>query len=191
MIYASNPIDDYNNILQYINEYTKAFGVNIVQIDTAALIKVCFEIRNAFPHVDGIESASVFKKAAYFVAHFIKAKPIRAEIMAVGGAAKSDINAVISFDIALAILQNSKILQSDGGTKSVDQPIYISDHSYTDIIEALSSEHFCPTYHYQLLAVLFEQLVYKTNRHCEYLPKPERGYYPTVHSVTGDSMHGA
>ena len=137
MIYANSPIDDYNNILQYINSYTKAFGVNAVQIDTDALLKVCFEIRNAFPHVDGIESASVFKKAAYFVAHFIKARLIRAEIMAVGGAAKSDINAVISFDIAIFTLQNSRIIQLDGNTKSVDKQIYISDHSYTDIIEAL------------------------------------------------------
>lgn len=194
MIYTDSPVTDYNNILQYINEATKSLEHPHVPIDTTALMTVCINIRQDFPHVDGIEKASVFKKAAYFIAHFLEKRPIKANITAVDGNAKSDINAVIAWDIAFAIIEGSEIAQRDGlPQKIVSNPLYLSDHSFTDIMEALSSTKICPSSHYHLLAVFLEQIVYKTNPHCEY-PSADngKGYYPVTYSVTGgDSMNGA
>lgn len=194
MIYNENPLIDYDNILHYINEYTKSFGVQDVQVETKDLLALCSSIRTKFPHVDGIEKASAFKKVANFVAHFIQISPIKTAIAATAGNAseKSDINAVVAFDIAIACLEKSSIELGPENIKKIDQPIYISDHSYKDIIEALSTSDICPEKHYQLLAVFFEQIVYKTNRHCEYPPKNSGPtYYGEPFSPNyGDEMSG-
>lgn len=193
MIYNSNAAEDYKNILQYINEYTKGFGAQNVQVDPTRLTQVCLNIRSQFPHVDGIDNASAFKKVANFVAHFIHLKPIKSSISALGGAGHSDINAVVAFDIAILCLQHSHIRQKSGALTAINRGIYISDHSYHDIIEALSAPNICPTQHYQILAVLFEQIVYKTNPQCQYSPEPSTlGYYIKPHSVTeSDDMSSA
>lgn len=205
MIYNQRPEQDYNNILRYIDDFTSIFvdqlSIDFIQIDTSSLAVVCSGIRQRFPHIDGFENASAFKKVAYFVAHFMWRKPIRTKFSVIDGISeeRADINAVVAFDIAITCLQGSKIVKKDGTTKAIDKPIYLSDHSYKDIIEALSVGEICPEHHYHILAVFFEQLVYKTNPECQYSPdnpaedgSPQASYYATSHSVTdGDDMMGS
>lgn len=194
LIYNSSAVKDYNNILRYIDDFTKEIGVSDVQIDIEELVTLCQEIRQDFPHTDGLNQASVFKKVANFVAHFLHYRPIKSVVPVIHGVDpdRADVNAIVAFDIAIACLEKSKIVKSAEVEIEVDRPIYVSGHSYRDIIEALSVTEVSPKQHYQLLAVFFEQLVYKTNSHCEYkdsadAPTP----YGTPFSVTdGDGMAG-
>jgi len=194
MIYNKQLESDYINILQYIDKYTKELGAEDVQIDTEQLAQICGEIRQNFPHADGLAKASAFKKVANFVSHFLAYKPIKTTIRTIEDVSpeKADINAIVAFDIAIMCLENSKIVKEGGREIAVDRPIYISGHSYRDVIEALSVSTISPKHHYQILAVFFEQLVYKTNSHCEYKEHPtlETPYGEPFGVAGGDEMSG-
>lgn len=198
MLYTFSPENDYDNILHYLNEFSKKSPVKDFQIDTRALLAVCMEIRAKFPHIDGVGKASVFKKMGYFVSHFLYKKPVKSVIPCqIGELNNFDINAVIALEIAIYCIQNSSIEQ-DAGIFKISNPIYISNHSYADIIQALSQDNIEPKTHYHLLTLYFEQLTYKTNRDCEYPPDhgPDHnpdppGFYTAPFSVTdGDDMAG-
>jgi hypothetical protein len=192
VLYNEDSLEDVVNILSYINEFTKEIGLRKVQIESQKVFEVCVHMRQEFPHIDGLEKASVFKKAANFVAWFIACEPIKTNFPpnSIRGL-KGDFNpnAVIAFDIALNCLNDSGIASKTGDLK-VSNKIVVSDHSYADIIYALS-QGITPESHYHLLAVFFEQLTYKTNPHCEYSPSNghKNLYYP-AHSVDGDDLTG-
>lgn len=180
MLYNDDPWLDNLNILAHINRTTKELGLKDVHVDTGELWAVCVGMRQQFPYVGGMSKASPFKKVANFVAYFLQLKPIKTRFALTKCAGGDDINAVIALDVAVACLEMAEIEQSGGGVKKIDHPIYISDHSYIDIIEALSTAEIEPKSHYHILAVFFEQMVYKTNNHCEYPPATNGvGYYPT------------
>lgn len=194
IIYNKQIEQDYLNILQYCNEVTKALGAEDVPINTEELAQICIDIRQNFPHTDGLAKASAFKKVANFVSHFLAYRPIKAAIRAISDVSleKADINAVVAFDIAIGCLQHSKIVKGAEVELVVDQPLYVSGHSYRDIIEALSVTTVSPKNHYQLLAVFFEQLVYKTNGHCEYKETPSLStpYSKPFDASGGDDLSG-
>jgi len=189
---------DVISILTFIDEFTSEIGVQGVQINSHDIKTICVEMRAEFPHVDGLSKASVFKKMANFVAHFLSYSPIKTgfpENAIKGYSGRFDPNAVIALDMAIRCIQGSHIKGNNGNSKCVEHPIYLSDHSYSDIIFSLSQGDIKPKSHYHLLAVFFEQLTYKSNPHCEY--KPENGqeqsssYYPGPHPVDGgDDMAG-
>jgi hypothetical protein len=191
-----NPRTDRNNILRHIDDFTSVIGHPEVQVDSHQILEVCLRIREKFPHVDGLEKASVFKKAANFVAHFLEVRPIKSELQVpIRKCSSTDMNAVIAFDIAMILLEHCTIVRDDGDTITVDRPLYVSNHSYADIIEALSSEHITQKTHYHMLSVFFEQLTYKTNPQCEYRGSGSTddtysaaGYYPLVEG--GDDLYG-
>ena len=85
-----------------------------------------------------------------------------------------DSNAVIAFDIAITCLNSSTIANKDGEDKALSNPIYISDHSYWDIIQVLS-KGITPQLHFHIISVYLEQLVYKCNPELEY---SEMTHYP-------------
>lgn len=184
---------DVVNILTYINEFTRRAGILDAQVDSDLVAKVCIDMRRKFPHVDGLDKASTFKKVANFVAWFVCHQPIKSAFPAgsVRGI-EADLNAsaVIAFDIALLCLQGS-VISSKNGEKSISENLYVSDHSYADIIHSLAG-HVEPSTHYHLLAVLFEQITYKSNPHCEYGHEDgeTNAYYPRVYPLTGDDLAG-
>lgn len=170
MIYTGDTNQDAINLAYYINDYTKELKVTNIQIDPNALFNVCYDMVQQFPHVDGLEKASAFKKLGNFVAHFVARAPIKSSLpVIIKGIQNPNPNAVLALEVALFCLQNSKIIQSDGAELVIENDLYLSDHSYGDIIDALS-EDICPKHHYKLITVLLEQIVYKTNQHCEYKP---------------------
>lgn len=191
MLYTQNPTEDRNNIINHINAFVGANGCNEIQVDSQEVSAVCLRMRRDFPHVDGIEKASAFKKVANFVAHFMELRPIKSalDIPIDGIGVDYDINAVIAFDIAIASLEGSTIKFDDDSEKVVSNKIYVSDHSYADIIYALSDGDVKHKSHFHMLAVLFEQIVYKTNRHCEYKVTKDVGYYDYLPG--GDDLYGA
>lgn len=179
MIYNETIHDDLKNIYHYINHFTKELGVEKVQIDTDECFQVVINYRKKFPYVDGIEESSTFKKVSNFVCFFLSKRPIKTVFpdSATKELSKYDPNAIIAFDIAIACLEGSTITLEDGGDRLISANITLSDHSYYDILDALSSIDINPKNHFKLLAVFFEQLTYKCNPDCEY---DSSRYYPRL-----------
>lgn len=167
-MYNDDPLQDTINVLKFINEFTKGFGTGPAVLDTVIIEEVIQNIRTDFPHEGGIEKASAFKQIAFFMCHFIEARPIiepfPVEIVQRLARVDNHQNAIIAFGIAEEALHCSKIERKDGAL-DIKIRIAYSKHSYVDIIEALSS---ITREHYQLVSVLLEQLVYKTNPQCQY-----------------------
>lgn len=176
MIYTDDIHQDRDNIIMHIDAFFLAQGVSGMHLNSSEVLSVCIRMRSEFPYKAGIDKASVFKKAANFMAHFLELRPIKSQLpngYKIGDMVDFDINAVIALDIAIICLTDSIIRQKNGNTVKVCNPIYISDHSYADIIEALSNPNMTQKQHYDLLRVLLEQITYKTNRHCEYRPSED------------------
>ena len=164
---------DTQIVRDFIRNFTKGAGysspaVSADKID--ALISRCRH--DNFPHQDGYEKASVFKKLANFIVHFIAEQPLsKAFPRTLVGDELADIdnhqNAIIAFNLAIKALEGAVIHRQDGDV-ALNNPIQISKHSYTDIICALSN--ISPVTGFQLVTVLLEQLAYKTNPKCQYYP---------------------
>ena len=179
MIYNESINEDLINIFQYINDFTKELSVEDVQIDTEECLQIVVNYRKKFPYVEGIEKSSVFKKVANFICFFLSKRPIKTSFpdSATKKLSKYDPNAIIAFDIAITCLEGSTIFSENGKDKVISKQINISDHSYYDILDALSSVEIKPQTHFKILAVFFEQLTYKCNPKCQY---NNSTYYPCL-----------
>lgn len=176
-LYSGSEKFDIIHLLKYINDFTASIGMEDVEIDLEDLQEVIFNINNDFPHCDGIEKASVFKKTAYFVANFVCLSPIKTKIKDDNPYFKSfdfskipnSENAIAAYFMAKDMLEGATIEKKDG-VHTLDNPIVISIHSFIDIIDALATS--TPEKHWQLLSLLFEQLAYKDN--------PDKSYTPVI-----------
>ena len=146
-------------------------------IDLVIVRRIISAINENFPYVDGVDKASAFKKAANLMAHIIKMKPIT-KVIFTDEIENSyqfshvlhdyDPNALYALHIAIYLINSHKIERKDGVVIESMRDIALSQHSYADILEALSSLDISPKEHYKLLALLLEQTFYKTNPHCQY-----------------------
>ncbi len=171
MIFNENKKDDLINILSYIDGYVSKLPIDQLQINIEEMEKVIEGMRFPFPHIGGIDDASSFKKISNFLSWFLAFKPIKTQLPKYSFSkelAECDINAVIAFDISLIALERSVIHQQDNEDFVVSNPIFLSEHSYLDILEALSEEGIKPEKHQKIFSVFLEQLVYKTNPECQY-----------------------
>lgn len=179
MIYNEKPFDDYNNLLTHISAFAKASDpAAIISVDSDALFETISNYTNNFPYEGGAAKASTFKKAANFIVWFLAKQPIKSALLKDGtqlAGPEHNPNAVIAFDIAICILENSTLLRNNGTQVTIDKPIYLSDHSYIDTIRAFSQDNIEPSALFHFVSIFLEQLVYKTNPHCEYKAST---YYP-------------
>lgn len=171
-IFTNNSIDDYNQILVLINEFSIAMERPIA-IDLNKLEAIIKGVYRDFPCKDGIENASIFKKAANFLCYFISERPIPNEFN------KGDIldeligfnnhqNVILGLYIVSSALKCAVINKTDGsGPILVKNSIKLSTHSYIDIVEVLSKNH-SPSTSFQYITILLEQLVYKENPGAQY-----------------------
>ncbi|MEH6639712.1 MAG: hypothetical protein V7717_10590 [Porticoccaceae bacterium] len=177
MIFNENPFDDIKNILDHIDSLAEASSLGKAEIDTDQLWEVITSCRRDIPYEHGEDGASSFKKAAWFMLWFVNISPIVTRFYSgEHSLAKFKSNAVVAFDIGLAALENSVLHTEGEGEKTISNPISISDHAYKDALEALSKP-LRPEDQFRAWSLFLEQLVYKTNRHCEY---PELSYYPDL-----------
>lgn len=171
MLYNLNQSLDELNILEYVNTYTETIGLAEVEINTVKLRTVCNRIRKDFPCCDGIEKASIFKKAAVFVACFVEESPINPNGFEGSMLADSIIdknpNAIIALDIAFKFMSLAKVKRSDDVTLIIKNGIELSMHSYCDFLDMLSQGVQLNT-HFMPLSLLFEQIVYKTHGNMQY-----------------------
>ncbi len=172
MLFAA---DDAANVLGFISRYYATLGVRRVEIDDAALDSA---LRDSRDYLDqqpgGIEGASPFKKAAGFLCHFVEGQPIKTPLpkasdlavgLATANAAEPNPNAVVALRIAMESLHRAKLRRSDGTECEVSRRLDLSKHSYADIVDALKN---ATPQDFKYVAVLLEQLTYKTNPRCQY-----------------------
>ena len=161
-------------LLQYINDFTKGMGYVKAIIDPGKCERVLRMTRDPSATCwgeAGLAGASVFKKVANFVTYFVAEQPLpdpfppgtlSAEIAKI----QNHQNAILAFHVAIDNLKKATIKRPNDEELNISNPIIVSKHSYVDIIDALSTAS--PSAHFKQITILFEQLVYKTNPHCQY-----------------------
>ena len=167
----ANPELDVVNLLTYINDFTKGLGEEQVTVDPDICYRIVQLMQQDFPHTDGIEKASVFKKIAHFMCYFIAEQPIKSSFKEenIGSSlikVMNHSNAIVALHLAIACLDQAVILGADGNKQTLVNRITLSKHSYTDVVDAL--RNMTPSVHFKLLTVFLEQLAYKVNPNCQY-----------------------
>ena len=174
---TTGPEEDTLSVLAFINNFFDGIGVINAQVNTSKITGIMHGMRDDFPHVDGLEGSSPFKKAANFLCYFIAEAPISTKLPDELKQPESEMgrmlkelpsdptNAIVAFEIVCQALHTANLERKDG-TKTLDNKIQLSNHSYIDVIGALSNAS--PNAHFALVAVLLEQMAYKTNPECQY-----------------------
>ena len=163
MIYLNN--GDYRGdaarVLTFIAQFYAGVGQRSIDVDADQLFSLLRGMYADCPYPGGEDGASAFKKVANFVVYFTAGNPVRTalppEILgdlptSVTPIARS--NAVLALLIAIASLHGATIKWES------------SRHSFVDIADALTNA--TPVTSFKLVAVLFEQMAYKTNPDCQY-----------------------
>ena len=167
--------DELTNVLGFVSRFYTTLGVRYVEIDVASLEAVLEDMREHLSQEPGgVDAASPFKKAATFLCHFIEASPLKtplppksklgAELASAIGTTP-DQNTVVALRLAMESLHGAKLRRADGSAFELTRRLDLSKHSYVDIVNALTD---ATRDHYRYVAVLLEQLAYKTNPRCQY-----------------------
>ena len=175
MIYLNN--GDYRGdaarVLTFIAQFYDGVGQRSIDVDADQLFSLLRGMYADFPYPGGEDGASAFKKVANFVVYFTAGNPVRTalppEILgdlptSVTPIARS--NAVLALLIAIASLHGATIKWESGAEHTLVKKIELSRHSFVDIADALTNA--TPVTSFKLVAVLFEQMAYKTNPDCQY-----------------------
>lgn len=170
ILYNDGSFYDEANVLAFINDFTRALGVEDVNIDAQKINSVVTGMRVDFPHCDGEEGASPFKKAANFLCHFIGERPILDKFPkeSVGEEMvkiNNHQNALVGFMFVVKSLHNA-VLFRGGQEVVIREPIKVSRHSLLDVVDALAGVTHVTGF--KIVSVLLEQMVYKTNPCCQY-----------------------
>lgn len=165
MIFSSNKTIDYFEIMTLIDSFVEANNATIL-VNEYKLFYMIKRIHTDFPCINGADNANVFKKSAAFLCEFVGEQVVESFECQMSDELKKITNngsAIIAFYIVTTMLNKATV---QGGNVNISNPIALSRHSYIDIIDALSSV----TLHgsFRLVAVLLEQLVYKTNPDLQY-----------------------
>lgn len=167
--------DELANVLGFVSRFYTTLGVRRVSVDVDALENGLEAMREHLSgQPGGVEGASPFRKAAAFLCHFVEAKPIGTPLPLAStfGAAlaarlgvPADPNTVLALRIAMESLHGAILERDDGETFQLERRLDLSTHSYIDIVDALTD---ATPDHFKYVAVLLEQLAYKTNPRCQY-----------------------
>ena len=163
MIFSDSTNTDYFSIMALIDSFALKNGADIVVNDDKLfyLLK-----RMDVPCINGAANASVFKKSSTFLCEFIGEQIVESFKCNMSNELKKIPNngsAIIGFYIVTTMLSRATV---QNGTKTIDNPIELSGHSYNDIIDALSIVTLSGSF--KLVTVLLEQLVYKSNPSLQY-----------------------
>lgn len=162
--------DIYGNtavIAQYVDKFAKGLGLTSLQIDPDRLLGIAGAMTsNSFPHRDGISKASPFKKAANLFVWFVAEKPIIEELPSsiIGedlASIQNHQNVLFAYNLCIDCLENSTLYKCDGSQALLANRICVSYHFLRDFVEAFSAA--VPEHDFKKVALLFEQLAYKTN----------------------------
>lgn len=161
-------------IALYVDRFAKSLGLTELTADTSKLTSVAGALtRPDFPHADGLEKASPFKKAAHFFVWFVGQRPIIDELPAkiIGedlAGIKNHQNAIFAYHLAIDCLEGAKIFRSDSNEEPItlEKRIRVSYHFFRDFIEAYASA--VPEHDFKKISLLFEQMAYRDNSDASY-----------------------
>jgi len=164
MILTGDQKTDFFTVMALIDSFAEASGGKI-KAKEDSLFALTKRIHIDFPCVDGLENANIFKKASVFLCEFIGEQIIE-NIESDSFCDKitkipSYESAIVGFHVVTTLLNGATV-----GDSTIENPIELSQHSYIDIINALSSASINTSF--RLIAVFLEQLVYKTNPKLQY-----------------------
>jgi hypothetical protein len=168
MIFSNNETKDYFEIMALIDSFAEANNASIA-VNEDKLFYMIKRIHADFPCINGANNANVFKKSAAFLCEFVGEQVVENFECQMSDKLKKITNngsAIIAFHIVTTMLNNATVKD---GKENIKNPIELSSHSYADIIDALSSLTLLGSF--KLVAVLLEQLVYKSNPTLQYNTK--------------------
>ena len=127
---GSNVHSNLASVAVYIDSFAKNLGLDELNIDAQKLTIVAASlVRPDFPHVDGVEKASPFKKAANFFVWFVVAKPILSDLpeTLVGKKLKSipnHQNVIFAYHMAVDCLHGAELYKNENVVnRSIDRYI--------------------------------------------------------------------
>lgn len=165
MIFTKNAKTDFLAIMTLIDAFSEANHAK-VSVNEDALFALTHRIHIDFPCKNGLENANVFKKASAFLCEFVGEQMINSldceklsdDITKI----KKYESALIGFYIVTSFLSGATVNKN----KIIFNSIELSSHSYADIVDSMTSITLLTSF--KLVAVLLEQLVYKTNPGLQY-----------------------
>jgi hypothetical protein len=155
----------------YVNDFAKGLGIKELNVNPQAFYEVASALlRPDFPHKEGMEKASPFKKAAHFFVWFVASRPILDELPAeiITPQLKSipnHQNVIFAYHMAVDCLHEAE-LHKNGDKVKLANRITVSEHFFSDFVETFSAA--VPMTHYKPVTLLFEQLAYKANPSAPY-----------------------
>jgi hypothetical protein len=156
MVFTGNADVDYIAVVSLIDSFASKNGQKI-NYDKRKIFSIIQYLDKDFPCINGLENANIFKKASRFLCDFVAERPV--DGFNVSNVKLEKINnyrsTMIGFHIVCTFIKSATV-----GEGTVENPIELSEHSYIDIIDALSQ---ITSTHFNIVAVFLEQLVYKSN----------------------------
>lgn len=166
-----------NQMAIYLDKWAAGCGAQKIIVDQNRLHELVAEMQFAvdnFPHKDGFDAASPFKKAGYFFVSFIAISPI------VGLKFEPNLNAnsqrieyssrqwnvMVAYALVVDFLINATIQRTDGVSLKLTNRIKVSHHFYSETIEAFRDA--TPQTHYKVASLFFESLAYRVNPDVSY-----------------------
>ena len=184
MLYSGTKEEQVFTLLAALDLFAKDYGLGgnelivDLRVDSAIIGQIVYAINDPdFPHCDGSAGASAFKKAAFLMTQIISLSPITGVVFSedldsyyLSSHILQDYNpnAVFALHLSLALIEDHSMERTDSGQKHASDITALTKHSYNDILSALSTLKICPKEHYSLIALLLEQLFYKTNPKSQY-----------------------
>ena len=170
MLYNFDENEDLFHLLAVIEGFCETFEISYLDVSLSAAKSALLGMRRDFPHIDGMEAASPFKKLANFFCYFVAQSPISHTLY--GDPEGSRIrkhNVIIALHVVCDAMHGAVIKRTPKDVILTNR-IELSRHSYLDLIEAL--QNVTPANHFHIVACLFEQLAYRVNPHASYEMKP-------------------
>ncbi|MFZ4779675.1 MAG: hypothetical protein ACOYM3_30310 [Terrimicrobiaceae bacterium] len=160
----------------YLDSCAKGMGIERLRVDPSKLTAVATALlRPDFPHVDGLEKASPFKKAANVFVWFVAERPVIDSLpVEIAGTKLTSLanhqNVVMAWKMCTRCLRDAKLYKTDEkGNEDVvvlSEPIRVSKHFFCDFVDAFSAA--APAQHFHIMSLIFEQLAYKSNNTASY-----------------------
>jgi hypothetical protein len=159
------------SIAVYVNSFAKGFGLKDLNVNPTAFHAITAALaRPDFPHKDGLEKASPFKKSANFFVWFVAERPILDELPL--GVVTPELksipnhqNVIFAYHMAIDCLHGAE-LNKNGTSFALKNKIKVSSHFFHDFVYAYSTA--TPQYDFKPISLLFEQLAYKWNPGASY-----------------------
>lgn len=163
MIFSNSQNIDYFTVMTLIDSFVEATEATVVVNDD----KLFYMLKRIeVPCINGPKNANVFKKLSAFLCEFVGEQIVESFECKMSDELRKIPNngsAIIGFHIVTVMLLRATV---QDGSKTIDKPLALSNHSYNDIIDSLNTITLSTSF--KLVAVLLEQLVYKTNPELQY-----------------------